>query len=226
MPSTWLATPKTIPDCRASTVFLAITDRGRSNSTLRSWAPRRPSASSEISMPGAIAPPTYCPCSLTTSKVVAVAEVDDDGRSAVERGGGQCVDDPVRTHLARIVHQDRDAGADAGLDHHVGDRAEVRRSASPATRAGPPAPSSTRHIPVTSADSGAVGEQSVQEHRPLVRRAALVGRDPPVRHHLTGRRAARARCGCCRCRRRAGPCSVSVSRPRGPCPGRRPSPSG
>ena len=26
MPSTWLATPKTIPDCSASTVFLAITD--------------------------------------------------------------------------------------------------------------------------------------------------------------------------------------------------------
>ena len=72
MPSTWLATPKTIPDCSASTVFLAITERGRSSSTLRSWAPRRPSASSEISMPGAIAPPTYWPLSLTTSNVVAV----------------------------------------------------------------------------------------------------------------------------------------------------------
>ena len=52
MPSTWHAKPKSIPDCSASTVFLAITERGRSSSTLRSWAPRRPSASREISMPG------------------------------------------------------------------------------------------------------------------------------------------------------------------------------
>ena len=36
IPSTWLATPKTIPLWSASTVFLAITDRGRSNSTCRS----------------------------------------------------------------------------------------------------------------------------------------------------------------------------------------------
>ena len=53
-------------------MFLAITVRGRSSSTLRSWAPRRPSASREMSMPGEIAPPTYSPRGLTTSKVVAV----------------------------------------------------------------------------------------------------------------------------------------------------------
>src|SRR6478672_6264357 len=61
-----------MPDWSDSTVFLAITDRGRSSSTLRSWAPRRPRASREISMPGAIAPPTYSPRTLTTSNVVAV----------------------------------------------------------------------------------------------------------------------------------------------------------
>ena len=60
-PSTCAATPKSIPLCSASTVFLAITERGRSSSTLRSCAPRRPSASSEISMPGAMAPPMYWP---------------------------------------------------------------------------------------------------------------------------------------------------------------------
>ena len=53
-------------------MFLAITVRGRSSSTLRSWAPRRPSASSEMSMPGAMAPPMYSPRGLTTSNVVAV----------------------------------------------------------------------------------------------------------------------------------------------------------
>jgi hypothetical protein len=45
IPSARLAKPKNIPDRNASTVFLAITDRGRSNSTLRSCAPRLLSAS-------------------------------------------------------------------------------------------------------------------------------------------------------------------------------------
>ncbi len=59
-------------DCIASTVFLPMTLRGRASSILRSWAPLTPSASTEISMPGAITPPTYSPRVLTASKVVAV----------------------------------------------------------------------------------------------------------------------------------------------------------
>ena len=49
-----------------------MTDRGRASSTRRSCAPRAPSASTEISMPGAIAPPRYSPLADTASKVVAV----------------------------------------------------------------------------------------------------------------------------------------------------------
>ena len=54
--------------------------------------------------------------------------------------GGERVDDPVGADLARVVHQDRDAGADTGLDHDAGHVAEVPRRACRATRAAPPAP--------------------------------------------------------------------------------------
>ncbi len=53
-------------------MFLPITDLGRASSTLSSCAPRAPSASTEISIPGAIAPPRYSPRALTASNVVAV----------------------------------------------------------------------------------------------------------------------------------------------------------
>ncbi len=55
-----------------STVFLPITERGRASSILRSWAPRAPSASTEIWIPGAIAPPTHSPRAETASNEVAV----------------------------------------------------------------------------------------------------------------------------------------------------------
>ncbi len=61
-----------MPDCSASTVFLPITDRGRASSTLSSWAPRAPRASTEISTPGAMAPPRNSPFALTASNEVAV----------------------------------------------------------------------------------------------------------------------------------------------------------
>ena len=41
-PSTWPAKPNTAPDWSASTVFLAITERGVTSSTWRSWAPCAP----------------------------------------------------------------------------------------------------------------------------------------------------------------------------------------
>ena len=150
-------------------MFLAITVRGRASSTLRSWAPRRPSASSEISMPGAIAPPTYWPCAADhVEGGRGAAEVDHDRRTAVLGGRGERVDDPVGADLARVVHQHRDAGAHAGLDH---DRAARRRSA---------ARSISRHSCSTAghrrADRDAVdlvervAEQAAQQHRPLVGR--------------------------------------------------------
>ena len=70
--STWPANPKYIPDCRHSTVFLPITERGLTGSTLRSCAARAASASKEISMPGANAPPRNSPRALITSKFVVV----------------------------------------------------------------------------------------------------------------------------------------------------------
>ena len=125
MPSTWLAKPKTMPDWSASTVFLAITVRGRSSSTLRSWAPRRPSASSEMSMPGAMAPPMYSPRGLTTSKVVAVPKSTTIAGPSYRRGGGERVDDPVGADLAGVVHQHGYAGPHARLDDDVRQRAVV-----------------------------------------------------------------------------------------------------
>ena len=83
-PSTWPAKPYRIPDCSASTVVRPITDRGRASSTRCSWAPRRPSASTEISMPGAIAPPRYSPAADTASNVVAVPKSTTIARAAVE----------------------------------------------------------------------------------------------------------------------------------------------
>src|SRR5699024_9235413 len=61
-----------MPDRRASVVFLAMAARGLTISTMCSCAPRCDRASTEMSMPGAIAPPTYSPLGLTASNVVAV----------------------------------------------------------------------------------------------------------------------------------------------------------
>src|SRR5271165_6482749 len=72
IPSTCPAKPYTIPDCKASTVFLPITRGGLVSSTLSSCAARLDSASTEISIPGASAPPTNSPRALTASKFVEV----------------------------------------------------------------------------------------------------------------------------------------------------------
>ena len=76
-------------------------------------------------MPGAIAPPTYCPLRADHVEGRRGAEVDDDRRTAVQRGGGERVDDPVGADLARVVHQHRYAGPHARLDD---DAAARRRS--------------------------------------------------------------------------------------------------
>jgi hypothetical protein len=71
-PSTCPAKPYSTPDCRHSTVFFPITERGRTSSTVRSAAARVASASSEISIPGASAPPRNSPFAETTSMFVEV----------------------------------------------------------------------------------------------------------------------------------------------------------
>src|SRR5690606_3216713 len=45
------------------------------------------------------------------------AEVDDDGRPAVQVERGDGVGDAVGAHLLRVVVEDGQPGADAGLDH-------------------------------------------------------------------------------------------------------------
>ena len=72
MPSTCAANPKIMPDCNASTVFLPTTRAGLVSSTLSNCAARRDRASTDISMPGASAPPTNSPRALTASKFVDV----------------------------------------------------------------------------------------------------------------------------------------------------------
>jgi hypothetical protein len=61
-----------IPDWSDSTVFLPMTLGGLISSTLSSCAARLDRASTEISMPGASAPPTNSPRALTASKFVDV----------------------------------------------------------------------------------------------------------------------------------------------------------
>jgi len=61
-----------VPDWSASTVFLPITDLGLTNSTFLNCAALDASASTEISIPGASAPPKNSPFGETTSKLVEV----------------------------------------------------------------------------------------------------------------------------------------------------------
>jgi hypothetical protein len=82
---------------------LPITERGSTSSTLNSRAARAASASTEISTPGASAPPRNSPLADTTSKLVLVPKSTTTAGPAVERVRGQRVDDPVRAHLARVV---------------------------------------------------------------------------------------------------------------------------
>src|SRR4029450_4378944 len=52
------------------------------------------------------------------------AKVDHDARPPVPLKRRQCIYDPIRTHLAGILREDRQAGAGSGLHDH-GRKAEV-----------------------------------------------------------------------------------------------------
>ncbi len=66
------AYPKTSPLCIEATVFLPTTLSGFSKATRGSLLARWKSASIEMAIPGAMAPPRYSPRGVTASKVVAV----------------------------------------------------------------------------------------------------------------------------------------------------------
>ena len=188
-----------MPDCRASTVFLPITWCGRVSSTLSSWAARRVSASTEISMPGASAPPTNSPLRADRVEVGGGAEVHHDGRAAVQVHRGHRVHDPVAAHFLGVVHPDRHPGAHPGLDDQRGDVAVVPAAHLPHLvqhRRHRGAQRDPAHVRVL--DQRAVLEQAAQQRRRSRRRSGP-GRCRSASARRSGRRrTCPARCWCCR----------------------------
>ena len=100
-------------------------------------AARAKRASRLMSMPGKMAPPRYSPLAEIASNVVAVPKSTTIDRAAEEVEGGDGVGDAVGADLLRVVVEDGDAGADAGLDDdgveaevalaHAAQRAPVTR---------------------------------------------------------------------------------------------------
>ena len=79
-------------------------------------APRSVRAVSEISTPGAIAPPRYSPSSETASKLIPVPKSTTTQRVAEALVGGDRVDEPVGADLVGVVDPDRHPGLDPGPD--------------------------------------------------------------------------------------------------------------
>ena len=161
--------------------------------------PAQPSASTEISMPGAIAPPRYSPLADTASKVVAVPKSTTIARAAVQLDRRQRVDHPVGADLLGVVGQHGYAGAHPGLD----DRPPARRRSSGGTcrasRAAPPAPSSTARCrrPRRCRRSACWASSPRSTHRDLVGGAVRLGGRPASARPAPRRRTDRARCACC-----------------------------
>ena len=132
IPSTSPAVPKTRPDWIASTVFVPTTDGGASSSTRVSRAARCTNVAAEICRPGAITP-RGTPLCRDHVEVRPGAEVDDDRRAAEPREGRERVHDPVGTHLARVVREDRDPGLRARPHDHGLERGTARTSRAAAT---------------------------------------------------------------------------------------------
>ena len=81
-------------------MFLPTTPRGVASSTLRSWAPRRASASSEISTPGRDrAAEVGAALVDDVEDRRGAVHVDDDRRPAVQLGHREGVDDAVGADL-------------------------------------------------------------------------------------------------------------------------------
>src|ERR1035441_7274870 len=104
-----------MPDCKDSTVFFPMTRGGLVSSTLSNCAARRDSASTDISIPGASAPPTNSPRAHRV-KVCRGAEIHDYRRAAVKVDRRERVHDPVAAHFLGVVGPHRDARLYPRLD--------------------------------------------------------------------------------------------------------------
>jgi hypothetical protein len=179
-----------------STVFLPMIERGRASSILRSWAPRAPRASTEISMPGAMAPPIHSPRAGDGVEGGRRAEVDDDARGAVQVHGGQRVDDPVGADLLRVVHQHRHPGLDPRLDDEGRDVAVVAADhVAHLVQHGRDGGTDRDPVHAGLPDQRVVGHQALEEHGVLVGGPARIGRDPPVLDDLGALEQAKYRMG-------------------------------
>ena len=123
-PSIIPAKPKITPDWIAPRVDLPIAASGSSSSIRGIRAPRSVSAVSEISTPGAIAPPRYSPSAETASKLIPVPKSTTTQAPPKPVVGGDGVDEPVGADLVGVVDPDRHPGLHARGDRQAG-RVEV-----------------------------------------------------------------------------------------------------
>ena len=98
------------PDWIDSTVFLPITLRGLDQLDPAQRRGPREERSSEISMPGTMAPPRYSPAAEIASKVVAVPKSTTMVGPPYRSIGADGVGDPVGADLLRVVVEDRHPG--------------------------------------------------------------------------------------------------------------------
>ena len=87
-----------------SSVFLAMISLGFSNIAGGSSAVRCVSASSDILIPGAIAPPMYSPSLLMTSNVVAVPKLTTKAGRSEKVYGGVRIDDSIDAYRFGTIH--------------------------------------------------------------------------------------------------------------------------
>ena len=171
--------------------------------------------------PGAIAPPTYWPLSLTTSNVVAVPP-----KSTTIAGPPYSVA-AARALMIRSVPTSRGLSISTGTPVRTpGSTTTLRHVAEVADQHVAPLVQHRRHRradrdPVDLVDRAA--EQPADQHRPLVGGAALVGGDPPVGGDLAVGDQPEHGVGVADV---GGEQGHLVSPRAGPCRCRRPSPSG
>ena len=149
---------------------------------------RAASASSEISMPGASAPPRNSPRALTTSKLVEVPKSTTMHGPPYEVVRGQRVADPVGADLLRVVDQHRHPGRTPGS---TSTRRARRRSSGAAWSRSSRSTAGTVEQTAMPVDPAASAEPAAPEHqRQLVGGAPGVGLDPPGARRARRRRTA------------------------------------
>ena len=103
--------------------------RARRARSARSARRARSAPSSEISTPGAIAPPRYSPSAETASKLIPVPKSTTTQAPPKALVSGDRVDQPVGADLVRVVDPDRHPGLHPGADAAAsGHRSSARSS--------------------------------------------------------------------------------------------------